>query len=145
MTLRGHIKLADTPVSDHQKIQQRSRILPDTSEVKEHSDESSRSPSLLPLGWKDDFPKPFPAPTSETSKLARLSMILAFSSVVGGLIITSLPAVILGHVAKGQIRSSGGRLRGEHMADMGIAIGYTVSVISVFVSMAILWSFSVTR
>ena len=30
------------------------------------------------------------------------------------------------------------------MADMGIAIGYTVSVISVFVCMAILWSFSVT-
>ena len=30
------------------------------------------------------------------------------------------------------------------MADMGIAIGYTVSMISVFVSMAILWSFSVT-
>ena len=54
---------------------------------------------------------------------------LAIASLVCGILIffcffTWIPAIICGHMARGQIRESGGRQSGSEMATIGLALGY---------------------
>ncbi len=72
-------------------------------------------------------------PVSVTNQSARLSMLLAIVSVFGGMIITSIPAIVFGHVALRQIRASKGKQQGKGMAEAGLILGYLVTVISLFV------------
>ena len=68
-----------------------------------------------------------PAPTIATdvptSDKALASMILGLCVFVAGFL-AGLPAVILGHMAKTEIRKSNGRLRGDGMALTGLILGY---------------------
>ena len=66
----------------------------------------------------------------------------AIGSLVCGLIIfffpSSIAAIILGHLALGEIRRSGGRLKGAGMATAGLALGYAgVTVIPIMIVAAI--------
>lgn len=68
-----------------------------------------------------------PAPAAarvEQSGLAIASLILGILGVTAVPVLTSLPAVICGHMAKAEIRKSGGRLSGEGMATAGLITGY---------------------
>lgn len=58
-----------------------------------------------------------------TSDKALASMILGLCVFVAGFL-AGLPAVILGHMAKTEIRKSNGRLRGDGMALTGLILGY---------------------
>ncbi len=72
-------------------------------------------------------------PVSVTNQSARLSLLLAIVSVLGGVIITSLPAIVFGHVALRQIRASKGEQHGKGMAEAGLILAYLVTVISLVV------------
>ena len=72
-------------------------------------------------------------PVTVTNQSARLSMLLAIVSVFGGMIITSIPAIVFGHVALRQIRASKGKQHGKGMAEAGLILGYLVTVISLVV------------
>lgn len=66
----------------------------------------------------------------------------AIGSLVCGLIIfffpSSIVAIVLGHLALGEIRRSGGRLKGAGMATAGLALGYAgVTVIPMMIIAAI--------
>ena len=68
------------------------------------------------------------APMSVRNSSARLSLLLGIVSVFGGVIITSIPAIVFGHVALRQIRASQGKQHGENMAIIGLGLGYTMSI-----------------
>lgn len=80
------------------------------------------------------FPQNVPAPygpTGGTSGLATASLVLGLLGVVmcfGP--VTGIPAVICGHMAKGQIRNSGGTLQGDGLATWGLILGYISIVLS---------------
>ena len=57
-------------------------------------------------------------------------MWLGIVSVFGGVIITSIPAIVFGHLALRQIRASKGKQHGKGMAEAGLILGYLVTVIS---------------
>jgi hypothetical protein len=59
-----------------------------------------------------------------TDGKATASMVLGILSVVCVGIIAGIPAIILGHMARKNIRSSMGRLKGDGMALAGITMGY---------------------
>jgi len=66
----------------------------------------------------------------------------AVGSLICGLMFFFLPvaivAVVLGHISLGEIRRSGGRLRGSGMATAGLVLGYTgVSIIPIMIIAAI--------
>ncbi len=64
---------------------------------------------------------PAAIPPPETSKKAIASLVLG---IIPFSIFTSIPAVILGHIAFSQINKSGGRLQGKGMATAGLILGY---------------------
>ena len=64
---------------------------------------------------------------------ARLSMLLGIVSFLGGLIFTAIAAIILGHLALWQIRSSKGKQDGANMAAIGLGLGYTMSIVCLLV------------
>ena len=72
-------------------------------------------------------------PVNVPNQSARLSMLLGIVSILGGAIITSIPAIVFGHVALRQIRASKGKQHGKGMAEAGLILGYLVTVISLFV------------
>jgi hypothetical protein len=61
---------------------------------------------------------------AETDGKATGSLILGILSLVAFSILTGIPAVILGHISRKNIRESRGRLRGEGMALAGLIMGY---------------------
>ena len=68
---------------------------------------------------------PPPAAAPQTSGLAIASMVLGICSFVLCLgILGSIPAVIMGHIARGKIAQSGGTIGGGGMAMTGIILGY---------------------
>jgi hypothetical protein len=76
--------------------------------------------------------------TVKTSAAAVCSMVLGIVSLLFCLgPLAGIPAVICGHVARGNIRGSGGTLRGEGMAVAGLIMGYIGSVIILFAIIAI--------
>ncbi len=68
-------------------------------------------------------PSLYPAPTA-TCGIATASMILGVSSFF--FLITAIPAVICGHIARGKIKKSQGTLGGGGLAMAGIITGYLV-------------------
>ena len=67
-------------------------------------------------------------PVSVTNQSARLSMLLGIVSVFGGVIITSIPAIVFGHVALRQIKASKGKQHGKGMDSAGLILGYIITI-----------------
>lgn len=67
---------------------------------------------------------PPPAPAPRTEPIAIWSLVLAALSFFCGWLLTAIPAVICGHVARSKIRKSGGALGGMGVATAGLIIGY---------------------
>jgi hypothetical protein len=70
------------------------------------------------------YPPPSSPPAGQTSTLALVSVI---SGVLGWSLlptIGAIVAVITGHMAKGEIRRSGGFLTGDGLATAGLILGY---------------------
>lgn len=65
----------------------------------------------------------------ETDSKAILSLILGILALFPLWLLAGIPAIILGHLSKSEIRKSLGRLKGEGMATAGLVMGY-VSVAS---------------
>ena len=65
--------------------------------------------------------------------MAIASMVLGIIGVFGAAILTSVPAIIFGHIARRQIRNTEGREGGEGMALAGLILGYVVTVLSALV------------
>ncbi len=63
--------------------------------------------------------------------MALTSMILGICGLVVAWIFTAIPAVICGHIARRQIRESGGRQTGDGMAIAGLITGYLVIILTV--------------
>ncbi|HEX7285628.1 MAG TPA: DUF4190 domain-containing protein [Candidatus Angelobacter sp.] len=61
---------------------------------------------------------------AETDGKATGSLVLGILSLVGFSILAGIPAVILGHISRKNIRESMGRLQGEGMALAGLIMGY---------------------
>lgn len=62
-------------------------------------------------------------PQQDTSGKAVASLVLGISVFLFS-ILTGIPAIIFGHLAKSDIRKSGGRLQGDGMALAGLILGY---------------------
>ena len=65
-----------------------------------------------------------PLPETQTDGKATTSMILGILSLLCFSILTGIPAIILGHMSRSNIRKSVGRLKGEGMALTGLILGY---------------------
>lgn len=74
----------------------------------------------------------------DKSKLAIASMILGIASYACLGPITSLPAVICGHISKSQIKESNEKLSGIRYATTGLILAYVNLVISFFAILAML-------
>ncbi|WP_433891820.1 DUF1707 and DUF4190 domain-containing protein [Streptomyces sp. CA-111067] len=81
------------------------------------------APPPVPFPMQPPFPQPFQPPfrppTNNGNAIASLVCGILGTMTFG---VTSIPAVILGHVAKSQIRRSGEQ--GEGMATGGLVLGY---------------------
>jgi hypothetical protein len=80
---------------------------------------------------------------AQTSTLAIVSLIAGIASWVLIPFIGAVVAVITGHMAKKEIRQSGGRLTGDGMATAGLILGYiqlglTVLAVCMIVLLALL-------
>ncbi len=69
------------------------------------------------------------AQTVETNGLAIGSMVLGIVGFLGFGFVTSIPAIVLGHIARSQIRKNP-RQSGDGMALAGLIMGYIVTVLS---------------
>jgi type IV pilus assembly protein PilA len=82
-------------------------------------------------------PIPWVSADAPTSSRARASMILGMCCFLFGFV-AGVPAIILGHLSKAEIRKSGGRLRGDGMAFVGLILGYfSVAIIPIIAAVAI--------
>jgi hypothetical protein len=82
---------------------------------------------LSQLPTMDASPQLPPDVTPQTSGLAITSMILGISSLLCG--ITGIPAVICGHIARGNIKRSQGQQTGDGFALAGLITGYLGTLI----------------
>jgi hypothetical protein len=69
-----------------------------------------------------------PVKNSSEAIISLISGILAWLGLFG---LGGIIAVIFGHIAKNQIRKSGGRLGGDGLATAGLILGYTNIAIAV--------------
>lgn len=69
-------------------------------------------------------PSTLPPEPSETNIWALASIISGVLAWLGLFGIGGLVAIIAGHVAKGQIRQSAGRMSGDGLATAGLVLGY---------------------
>jgi len=76
-------------------------------------------------------PPPVPQPASRTAPTAIWSLVPAIVSFFCGWLLTAIPAVICGHVARSKIGKSGGALRGKGIATAGLILGYMALVLGV--------------
>src|SRR5438552_1987778 len=76
-------------------------------------------------------PPAVPQTVPRTPTVAIWSLVLAILSFFCGWLLTAIPAVICGHVARSKIRKSGGALRGEGIATAGLILGYIALVLGV--------------
>ena len=79
--------------------------------------------------WLNVPPAPAYRGDQETDSKAILSLILGILALFPLWLLAGIPAIILGHVSKAEIRKSLGRLKGEGMATAGLVMGY-ISVAS---------------
>ncbi len=68
--------------------------------------------------------QPYYQPVQKDSTLAILSLIFGISAYVILPVLGSLAAIIMGHIAKSEIRKSNGALTGSGMATAGLVLGY---------------------
>lgn len=86
---------------------------------------------------------PFPAPGGPwqpptTDGKATASLVLGILSVTCFSILAGIPAIILGHSARSNIRKSGGRLTGDGMALGGLLMGYiSIAFVPILFAIAI--------
>jgi type IV pilus assembly protein PilA len=74
----------------------------------------------------------------ESSGQATASLVLGILSVTCLGIFAGIPAVILGHIAKSNIRKSAGRMRGDGKATAGLIMGYiSIALIPIMLAIAI--------
>ena len=73
-----------------------------------------------------------PAAAPETSGKAIASLVLGICIFILGFL-SGIPAIIFGHMAKSDIKKSGGRLQGEGMALAGLILGYLSVVFIPFI------------
>ena len=69
---------------------------------------------------------------TETSGWAIFSLISGVLAWLGVFGLGGIAAVIAGHVAKGQIRNSAGRVSGDGMATIGLVLGYLNIAVFIF-------------
>lgn len=77
-------------------------------------------------------------PVSPTSGLAIASLALGVSSTVF-CVLTGIPAIVCGHLARSEIRRSGGNLNGDGMAVVGLVLGYLSVAILVVLAVFLLF------
>lgn len=63
-------------------------------------------------------------PAQKDSTLAILSLVFGIASYLVVPVIGSLAAIILGHIAKSEIKKSNGTLSGNGLATAGLVLGY---------------------
>ena len=93
---------------------------------------SPGEPPQAPAGMQapsfPTYPQSVPAPYQagpSTCGMATASLVLGIIGIVACFgPLAGIPAVICGHMAKGQIRNSGGTLQGDGMATWGLVLGY---------------------
>ena len=83
-----------------------------------HCNGSIRVPSSAPL-----------MPVSTTSATAVWSFVLSLFSLFCFGLLTSIPAIICGHVSVSKINQSRGRLTGKGLAVAGLVIGYLSTIL----------------
>jgi hypothetical protein len=74
------------------------------------------------------IPQPYPpqpsSPTVPNSNAAVISLVFGILSWVGLIFIGAIVAIIAGHMARNEIRKSGGQIGGSGMATAGLLLGY---------------------
>src|SRR5437773_11948348 len=76
-------------------------------------------------------PPAVPQTVPRTPTVAIWSLVLAILSFFCGWLMTAIPAVICGHIARSKIRKSGGALGGTGIATAGLILGYIALVLGV--------------
>ena len=71
-----------------------------------------------------NYPPPYQPAPLQNSNTAIISLIAGITGLTVFPIIGSIIAVILGHMAKAEIRRSGGTLGGDGAATVGLVLGY---------------------
>ena len=80
----------------------------------------------------------FPVTTMpRTSSMAIVALALGVISFLGLFFIGGVGAIVTGHLARREIRASGGQVTGEGLATVGLVLGYINAVLSVLVMIAI--------
>lgn len=75
--------------------------------------------------------------TQPTSPTAVVSLVFGILSYLALPLVGSLIAVITGHAARREIRGSGGKLDGQLLASVGLALGYSQLVLAALVFVAV--------
>jgi type II secretory pathway pseudopilin PulG len=81
--------------------------------------------------------QPYAQP-AQTDTKATVSLVLGIISILCFGVLTGIPAIILGHISRGNISRSMGRLSGGGMALTGLILGYCSLVFSTFFIAAIM-------
>ena len=89
------------------------------------------------------LPPPVPpnVPTAATSTLAVVSLIAGIVSWLLMPFVAGLAAVICGHMARKEIRNSGGSLAGDGMAIAGLVLGWINVILCVLAVLAVVLFF----
>jgi hypothetical protein len=94
------------------------------------------SPQNLPQGQYPPQAQPYRGQNQvQTDGKATASLVLGILSLLCFGLLTGLPAIILGHISRGNIERSRGRLGGAGMALTGLILGY-VSILSTILIIA---------
>jgi len=70
------------------------------------------------------YPPAYPPLVPQTSTMAIVSLVSGIASWLVLPLIGAVVAVITGHMARSEIRESGGRLTGDGLATAGLVLGY---------------------
>ena len=101
----------------------------------------SQIPQTLPQGAPGGLIAGMPPPTNSKAITSMICGIVGlFAPCLCGIpVIASIVAIIMGHVARGEIRDTGGLQRGEGMALTGLILGYLmVAAIAVLIVISFL-------
>jgi hypothetical protein len=104
-------------------------------------------PPPAPAPATEPAPAPAPAPAAPANP-GRPTSNLAIFSLVSGLLgwtllpwLGSLAAVVLGHMARAEIRRSGGTLDGDGLAIAGLVLGWVMIAFSILAVLAVVLFF----
>ena len=106
------------------------------SDGKWYPPDQATSPAAGPWGAPPAATPGYAQPYGAPYQAAPGTNGMAIASLVCGLLgfvtcVSSIAAIILGHIARKQIRESGGRQQGDGMALAGLILGYIVAVLFV--------------